>query len=144
MSKGFASNYRIVLLASFMVASFAGLTARLVWLQVYHRDELLQYVEKAHRRIVIQTARRGDILDAHNDLLATSRPLIKLGADPQSVMPGDEKKWPELAALLGRPLPEVTKILTTKFRSAAAPVRPPEGVGMAASVAAAGADAAVA
>jgi cell division protein FtsI (penicillin-binding protein 3) len=137
MSKGFASNYRIVLLAGFVVASFAGLTARLVWLQVYHRDELLQYVEKAHRRIIVQTARRGDILDAHDNLLATSRPLIELGVDPQSEMPEDEKKWPQLAALIGRPLPEVVKILTTRFRSTAAPVRPPEGVGMAAGASAA-------
>jgi cell division protein FtsI/penicillin-binding protein 2 len=116
MSKGFASNYRIVLLAGFVVASFAGLAARLAWLQVYHRDELLQYVEKAHRRIIVQTARRGDILDAHGNILATSRPLIELGVDPQSLLPEDEKKWPQLAALLGRSLPEVTKILTTRFR----------------------------
>jgi cell division protein FtsI/penicillin-binding protein 2 len=124
MSKGFASNYRIVLLAGFVVASFAGLAARLAWLQVYHRDELLQYVEKAHRRIIVQTARRGDILDAHGNILATSRPLIELGVDPQSLLPEDEKKWPQLAALLGRSLPEVTKILTTRFRSAAAPSAP--------------------
>jgi cell division protein FtsI/penicillin-binding protein 2 len=129
MSKGFASNYRIVLLAVFVVASFAGLAARLVWLQVYDRDELLDYVEKAHRQIIVQTARRGDILDARGNLLATSRPLIVLGVDPQSLRPEDEKKWPQLAALIGRPLPEVAKILTTRFRSAAAPVSLPAGAG---------------
>jgi cell division protein FtsI/penicillin-binding protein 2 len=131
MSKGFASSYRIVLLACLVVASFAGLAARLAWLQVYDRDELLEYVEKAHRQIIVETARRGDILDARGNILATSRPLIVLGVDPQSLVPEDEKKWPQLAALIGRPLPEVTRILTTRFQSAAAQARPPEGVGSA-------------
>jgi cell division protein FtsI/penicillin-binding protein 2 len=133
MSKGFASNYRIVLLAGFVVASFAGLAARLVWLQVYDRDELLDYVEKAHRQIIVQTARRGDILDAHGNILATSRPLIILGVDPQSLRPEDEKNWPQLAALIGRPLSEVTQVLTTRFRPAAAPAGPAAGAAIAAA-----------
>jgi cell division protein FtsI/penicillin-binding protein 2 len=32
------------------------------------------------------------------------------------MLPADEKKWPQLAALLGRPLPELRALFTTKFR----------------------------
>ena len=128
MSKGFA-NHRVALLASIVFVSFVGLGGRLVWLQVGDRDALLDSIGKARRQVIVENARRGDILDAHGNLLATSRSLIELGVDPQSLRPGDEKKWPRLAELIGRPLPEVAAILTTRFRPAAAPVRPPEGVG---------------
>ncbi len=59
MSKGFASNYRIVLLALFVFAGLTGLGARLVWLQVLHRDELLGYVAKNRREIIVERAGRG-------------------------------------------------------------------------------------
>ena len=130
MSKGFA-NRRVALLASIVFLSFAGLGTRLVWLQVLERDQLLDSVDKARREVFVESARRGDILDVGGNLLATSRTLIKVGVDPRSLRPQDEAKWPQLAALLGRPLPEVARILTTRFKPAAAPVRPPEGVGMA-------------
>jgi cell division protein FtsI/penicillin-binding protein 2 len=124
MSKGFASTYRIVLLAAGILVCFAGLGARLVYLHVIDREELVRYVDKARRQIIVESARRGDILDANGNILATSRSLIVLGADPQSLRPEDEKKWPQLAELLGLPLADLTKVLTTKTR-AAAPVHVP-------------------
>ncbi len=128
MSKGFA-NRRVALLASIVFLSFGGLGARLVWLQVLHRDQLLEFVDKARREVLVESARRGDITDAYGNILATSRTMFKVGVDPRSLRPQDEAKWPQLAALLGRPVPEVTKILTTRFKPAAAQVRLPEGVG---------------
>ena len=128
MSKGFASTYRLVLLASLVVGSFGSLGARLVWLQVLHREELLAYVDKIHREIIPENARRGNIVDAHGNILATSLPQWVVGVDPQSLRATDEKKWPQLASLLGMPLSEVARILTTKFRPAG-PARPAEGVG---------------
>jgi cell division protein FtsI/penicillin-binding protein 2 len=109
MSKGFA-NRRVVLLASLVFLSFGGLGSRLVWLQVLHRDQLLDSVDKARREIIIQSARRGDITDQGGNLLATSRTVFKVGVDPRSLRPQDEKNWPRLAELLGRPLPEITQI----------------------------------
>ncbi|MEO6873617.1 MAG: penicillin-binding protein 2 [Opitutaceae bacterium] len=119
MSKGFASSYRIVLLAIAILVSFAGLGARLVQLQVVDREGRIDSVEKARRQIIVETARRGDILDAKGNILATSRTLIVLGVDPQAVRKEDEKKWPQLARLIGMPLPELTRILLTKSRLAA-------------------------
>src|SRR6185312_9826161 len=54
-----------------------------------------------------------------------------MGVDPQALVPSDEKKFSQLAALLGIPLPQLLPILTTKFFPAAAPARTPEGVGSA-------------
>ncbi len=136
MSKGFASTYRIVLLAAGILACYAALAARLVYLHVIDREELVRYIDQARRQIIVESARRGDILDARGGILATSRSLIVLGVDPQSLRPEDEKKWPQLAALIGVPLPALTKTLLTKSRpaapalaaSAVAPAAPPGGL----------------
>lgn len=116
MSKGFASNYRIILLATVVIGCFCGLGVRLVYLHVIDREELVQVVAKARRQIVPETARRGDILDARGNILATSRSMIVLGVDPQSLRPEDEAKWPQLAPLINMPLAKMTRIFTTKTR----------------------------
>jgi cell division protein FtsI (penicillin-binding protein 3) len=120
MSKGFASSYRIVLLATGLFACFAGLGTRLVWLQIIDREELLRSVTKARRQLIVEEARRGDILDTKGNILATSRSLIVLGVDPTMLRKEDEAKWPQLAALLGIPLPELRQTLTTKLPPAVA------------------------
>ncbi len=119
MSKGFASSYRTGLIAFSLLASFAGVGGRLVWLHVIARDELLRSVAKVRSRFDAETARRGDIVDARDRILATSRSLFVVNVDPSWLREKDETKWSQLAALLGRPLPEVRKILTTKFREPA-------------------------
>ena len=129
MSKGFASNYRIVLLASGVFLGFALVGFRLVQLHVLDRERLVRNVDRVRDSFVVEQARRGDILDARVDVLATSRSLIVLGVDPQALRPEDEAKWPELARLVGLPAAELTRILRTKTRSfeempAAAPSGP--------------------
>jgi cell division protein FtsI (penicillin-binding protein 3) len=125
MSRGFASNYRVVLLASLVGLSFVGLGARLVQLHVIDRERLLGYVVKARRDIIVEQARRGDILDARGNILATSKSQIVLGVDPQATRPADEPKWAQLAALVGRPLAEVHRIITTKTRPVGHPPAAP-------------------
>jgi cell division protein FtsI (penicillin-binding protein 3) len=120
MSKGFTSTYRIALLAGLILAMFAGLEVRLIWLQVIDRDELLRSVDEARRQLIVDNARRGDIVDAKGALLATSRSVIVLGVDPQSVRPEDRAKLPQLAALTGVPLPEIERVFATKVRPASA------------------------
>ncbi|HYP17429.1 MAG TPA: penicillin-binding protein 2 [Opitutus sp.] len=118
MSKGFASNYRIVLLAVGIVGCFCAVGVRLVFLHVIDREELVRSIEKARRQIIPETARRGDILDAKGNILATSRSMIVLGVDPQVLRKEDEAKWPELAELLNVPLAELSRVFTTKTRRA--------------------------
>lgn len=122
MSKGFASSYRIVLLAVAVVGGFCGLGVRLVFLHVIDRDALVRVVEKARRQIIPEPARRGDILDRNGSILATSRSLIVLGVDPQALRPEDESKWPQLAELIEAPLSDLRRVFTTKTRPAGTPV----------------------
>lgn len=123
MRKGFASNYRIVLLTCIVGLCFAGLAARLVHLHVLDRERLLKIVTKARQNIIVENARRGDILDRNGKILATSKTQIILGVDPQMLRKEDEAKWPQLAALIDMPLPELKRIFGTKFRPAAAPAQ---------------------
>jgi cell division protein FtsI/penicillin-binding protein 2 len=124
MSKGFASNYRIVLLASGILVTFAGLGARLVDLHVINRGELMKFVAKARRQVIQEHARRGNIVDVNGNILATSRTQLVFGVDPQSLRKEDEAKWPELAQLLGVKLADLEKTFRTKTRT----VVPPAGV----------------
>ncbi|MBP6307818.1 MAG: penicillin-binding protein 2, partial [Opitutaceae bacterium] len=117
MSRGFASSYRIWLVAGLVGVSFVGIGARLMQLHVFDRDRLLAYVTKARRDIIVENARRGDILDARGNILATSKSQIVLGVDPQTLRPQDEGKWPQLAELIGMPERELRRIFTTKTRS---------------------------
>jgi cell division protein FtsI/penicillin-binding protein 2 len=68
MSRGFASSYRIWLVAALVGVSFVGIGARLMQLHVFDRDRLLAYVTKARRDIIVENARRGDILDARGNI----------------------------------------------------------------------------
>jgi cell division protein FtsI/penicillin-binding protein 2 len=117
MTKGIASSYRLWFIALVVVGCFAGIGVRLVDLHVWNREELASHADRVRRSITIEPARRGDILDARGDVLATSRSLIALGVDPQVLRPEDEARWPELAQLIGMPLEELTRIFTTKGRT---------------------------
>src|SRR3954468_24637371 len=105
MSKGFASTYRILLLAGGLVLTFAGLSVRLVFLHVVDREEWLGTIVKARRQTTIERARRGDIVDRNGAVLATSRSMIVVGVDPRAVVdtPKEREKWMQLAALIDRP-----------------------------------------
>jgi cell division protein FtsI/penicillin-binding protein 2 len=121
MSKGFGSSYRIVLLATGLLACFGGLAVRLVWLHVIDRDSLLQTIAKVRHQVIPEVARRGDILDSRGGLLATSSSRRILGVDPMSLRPQEEKLWPKLAEMIGMPEAELRKIFLTKYREPAAP-----------------------
>ncbi|MDR0353234.1 MAG: penicillin-binding protein 2 [Opitutaceae bacterium] len=119
-SRGFASTYRVALLAGAMLLCFAGVGVKLVRLHIIDRDLYLAAVEKSRQQSTTMHARRGDILDARGDILATSRSMIELGVDPQTLRPEDEPKWPELARLLGLPVNQLRRVFQTRTRAPAA------------------------
>jgi cell division protein FtsI (penicillin-binding protein 3) len=121
MSKGFASSYRIVLLASGLFVCFSGLGVRLIWLHVVDRDSLLKTITKVRHQLIPEVARRGDILDARGALLATSSSRRVLGVDPMSLRAQDQKLWPQLAEMIGMPEAELRKIFLTRYREPASP-----------------------
>ncbi len=112
MAKGFSSSFRLLLLATAVLFCFASVGVRLVHLHVLERDHLVSYVDRARKSVYTDQARRGDILDAKGDILATSRTVIQLGVDPQSLREEDRKKWPELARLIRVPLGEIERVFT--------------------------------
>lgn len=120
MRRGFASNYRIVLLSVVVAACFAGVSARLVHLHVLDRERLLKIVTKARHNIIVENARRGDIRDARGNILATSKTQVILGVDPQMLRPEDKAKWSQLARLIDMPQAELERIFNTKTRAVGA------------------------
>ncbi len=132
MSKGFASH-RLTLLAVGVIACFMGVAVRLVFLHVLDRDELLRFVDKARRQIVVEHARRGTILDTHGNMLATSRSEITIAVDAWALneylladtnLPRraqkralEVAKHRQMAALLGLPVAEVEQAFTPVSRA---------------------------
>src|SRR5688572_6839147 len=121
MSKGFASSYRIVLLASGLLVCFGGLGVRLVWLHVIDRDSLLKTITKVRHQLIPEVARRGDILDARGALLATSSSRRVVGVDPSVLRAQDQNLWPQLAAMIAMPEAELRRIFLTKYREPTPP-----------------------
>ena len=76
---------RAVLLLGFLGAAFAGLGYRLVDLQILRHDELSAKAQRNTQREFRQAPRRGDILDASGNILATSVPVKTICADPSLI-----------------------------------------------------------
>ena len=73
---------RLVLLALLLGVAFAGLGYRLVDLQVLRYEELSTKARDNTRREFLLEPRRGDILDAKGNILATSAFVKTVCADP--------------------------------------------------------------
>jgi|SRR5665213_935043 len=73
---------RALLLLIFLGAAFTGLGYRLVDLQILRHDELSALAQANTQREFHEAPRRGDILDATGNILATSVPVKTICADP--------------------------------------------------------------
>jgi len=77
--------HRTLLLLGFLGLAFAGLGYRLVDLQIVRHDELSAKAEQNTQHEYRQAPRRGDIIDASGNILATSVPVKTICADPSLV-----------------------------------------------------------
>lgn len=82
-------NRRLVLMAFLLFVAFCGLGYRLVDLQVMQHEALKAKANAQVRQTRLLEPRRGDIRDARGNLLATSRPVKTVFADP--VLIGDRQ-----------------------------------------------------
>src|SRR5208282_4488728 len=73
---------RVLMLLGLLGLAFTGLGYRLVDLQVLRHDELAAKAQLNTQREFWQAPRRGNILDAHGNLLATSIFVKTVCADP--------------------------------------------------------------
>jgi cell division protein FtsI/penicillin-binding protein 2 len=76
---------RLLAMLALVVAAFVGLGFRLVDLQVWRHGELAALAEKGSQEKIPQAARRGDILDANGNLLATTVPVKTVCANPSLI-----------------------------------------------------------
>lgn len=82
-------NRRLVLMAFLLFVAFCGLGYRLVDLQVMQHEALKAKAQAQVRQTRLIEPRRGDIRDTRGNLLATSRPVKTVFADP--VLIGDRQ-----------------------------------------------------
>jgi cell division protein FtsI (penicillin-binding protein 3) len=131
-ARGFAHNIRLCLVAIAVVASFGVIAHRLVRIHVVERDHYLAQIQETRRRVVVESARRGDIYDARGDLLATSQTDITLAVDPWAPtekieslkLPARQARFAEeqrelrgrLAALLGVSSDEIEAFFTPAWK----------------------------
>jgi cell division protein FtsI (penicillin-binding protein 3)/stage V sporulation protein D (sporulation-specific penicillin-binding protein) len=119
MKRGFSSSWRIAAAAAAVLLAFGAIGARLVHLQVVRQAELAAQVERARKRVQVVAAARGEIRDATGSIFATNRTMIEVGVDPQSAVPDDASRLPELARLLGLPAAEVAAACARKTAASA-------------------------
>ena len=123
MSKTFVAPWRLLLVAMVVVVGFGAVLARLALLHVVQREELSAYARGTRALTVAREARRGDITDARGNLLATTRPRIRLGIDPQVFNPEATGRLYQLANELGLPAREILERVLAARQRADRPVR---------------------
>lgn len=96
-----AFRYGLILVAIFL--GFASVFARLLHLQVLERDHYVAFAEENRERFDKLHGARGPVFDRSGNLLATTRTVIELGVDPQSLVREDFTLIPELAEILDLP-----------------------------------------
>ena len=116
MSKALVSSYRASLVSGAVAFAFCVLIGRLFFLHVWEQSELQEHVQKNRKMVQVVEARRGNIVDARGNLLATTHTTIDLGVDPQSFREQDRSKLPLLADLIDRPLVKVEAACERKTR----------------------------
>ncbi len=91
-----------------ILLGYALVMLRLVQIQIIDHPRYESISRDIRKRFEIIEARRGDILDARGNLLATTRAVIDLGVDPGAVGNEiDQTKVQQLAGMIGRPVEEV-------------------------------------
>ena len=81
----FVSRARFAFVTLALTCVFAAIGVRLYYLHVVKNDWSVAITDKVRCRIDKINARRGDITDIRGNLLATSRPIIELGVDPEMI-----------------------------------------------------------
>ncbi|MCB1121670.1 MAG: penicillin-binding protein 2 [Verrucomicrobiae bacterium] len=107
MARGGIRMSRLLWVFVAFILGFAAVLFRLVDLQVLERETLAEEGERIRTKFELIEARRGNIRDRNQNLLATSLTVRQVGVDPESIDPEDKSKWHNLAKLLEIPYSEV-------------------------------------
>ncbi|MEQ2006533.1 MAG: penicillin-binding protein 2 [Limisphaerales bacterium] len=120
-------NRRLVLMAFLLFVAFCGLGYRLVDLQVMQHEVLKAKANAQVRQTRLLEPRRGDIRDARGNLLATSRPVKTVFADPVLIGDRQAEIARALAPILQLPEAELHKRLLPQITVRTNPVASLDG-----------------
>src|SRR5579875_2447015 len=98
-----------------LALAFAGLIARLWYLQVAHADEYAQMAQANHTRLLREPAPRGVIIDTHGRTLASNRSEFAIFAQPS--VASDPVTLRRLAVLLGTTPDDIAQTITSLKRN---------------------------
>ncbi len=107
--------WRSQLLQALLVACFAALAGRSLYLQGLHNDFLQQKGESRYTRVVEISATRGRIVDRNDEPLAVSTPVESVAASPADV-DATPRQLARLARLLGLKRSELKRRLADTQR----------------------------
>ena len=102
---------RLFALAIILAVAFVGLGIRLAVLQVVRHEKYRRIAEINTQRVFLREPRRGDILDANGNPLATCIPVKKVFANPLFVGPHHREMARALAPLLAYDEAELARLL---------------------------------
>ena len=121
-------NRRLVLMVFLLFVAFCGLGYRLVDLQVIQHEALRAKATAQVRQTRLLEPRRGDIRDVRGNLLATSRPVKTVFADPVLIGGRQAELARALAPILQIPEAELQKRLLPQITVHTNPVASLDGV----------------
>ena len=119
MKNVFIAPYRFYLVFFAIFLTFCSLGGRLFHLQVVNSEKYENFALNARKNFIPVSARRGDLVDRRGNLLATTRSVVVVGIDPQSIEDHDRLKFDELANLLEIPVGNVIDAANKKISSTA-------------------------
>ncbi len=108
---------RLFLFAILAGLAFVGLSVRLYVLQVLRHERYKDIVGDNTQRIFLKPPRRGDILDVNGHVLATSRPVKRVLADPSLIHPYEEDVARAIAPILSMNEEELARALRLTLRT---------------------------
>lgn len=98
-----------------VLCGFGAVAARLVHLQIHRHDELAEKAEKYWSRTIVKASQRGDIRDARGILMATSKPVKTVCADPSVIGTNFVEVAVALAPILEMPAIELAEKLRPRW-----------------------------
>ena len=105
---------RLMAIAIMLALLFLVLVGRLVDLQVFRHDELRKAATNNTERRILRGPRRGDMRDIRGNLLATSRTVYNISADPTVIDTNHLAIAQTIAPILQLPVDELAKKLTLR------------------------------
>jgi penicillin-binding protein 2 len=113
--------WRARILGAFLILIFAGLIARLWYLQVAHGQDFTRAAAANHTRLLRTGAPRGAIVDREGRILASNRSQFALYAQPSVAK--DTPTLIHLAKLLNETPDDIQQILKTEKKNDYDPIR---------------------